>query len=54
MREAIPVLKLILSLILIILTILIVKEDKIGNDKDCKKGILFAWLFVILMAYLLC
>lgn len=47
LREVIPVLKLILSLILIILTIFIVKEDKISNDKDSKKGILFAWLFVI-------
>lgn len=47
LHEAIPILKLILSLILIILTIFIVKEDKISNDKDSKKGILFAWLFVI-------
>lgn len=47
LNESIPVLKLIISLILILLTILIVKEDKISNDKDSKKGILFAWLFVI-------
>lgn len=47
LHESIPILKLIISLILIILTILIVKEDKITNDKDSKKGILFAWLFVL-------
>ncbi len=47
LHEAIPILKLIISLILIILTIFIVKEDKISNDKDSKKGILFAWLFVL-------
>ena len=47
LHESIPILKLIISIILIILTILIVKEDKISNDKDSKKGILFAWLFVL-------
>lgn len=47
LHESIPVLKLILSLILVTLTILIVKEDKINNDKSSKKGILFAWLFVL-------
>lgn len=47
LHESIPILKLIISLILIILTILIVKEDKITSDKDSKKGILFAWLFVL-------
>ena len=33
LNESIPILKLILSLILVILTILIVKEDKITDDK---------------------
>lgn len=47
LHESIPILKLIISIILIILTILIVKEDKIRNDKDSKKGIAFAWLFVL-------
>ena len=47
LNESIPILKLILSLILVILTILIVKEDKITEDKDSKKGIMFAWLFVL-------
>lgn len=47
LKESIPVLKLIISLILIFLTILIVKEDKIKQDKDSKKGIIFAWIFVI-------
>lgn len=47
LNESIPILKLILSLILVILTILIVKEDKITEDKDSKKGIIFAWLFVL-------
>jgi len=47
LNESIPILKLIFSLILVILTILIVKEDKITNDTDSKKGIIFAWLFVI-------
>ena len=45
LNESIPILKLILSLILVALTILIVKEDKITEDKDSKKGIVFAWLF---------
>ena len=47
LHESIPILKLILSLILIALTIFIVKEDNINNDKNSKKGIVFAWLFVI-------
>lgn len=47
LHESIPILKLIISIILIILTILIVKEDKISNDTDSKKGIVFAWLFVL-------
>lgn len=47
LNESIPILKLIISLILILFTILIVKEDKIEEDKDSKKGIIFAWLFVI-------
>lgn len=47
LNESIPILKLILSLILVALTILIVKEDKITEDKDSKKGIVFAWLFVL-------
>lgn len=47
LHEIIPIIKLILSIVLIILTILIVKEDKIKDDKDSKKGILFAWLFVL-------
>lgn len=42
LHESIPILKLIISLILIILTILIVKEDKITSDKDIKKGILLS------------
>lgn len=47
LNESIPILKLILSIILVILTILIVKEDKTINDTDSKRGIIFAWLFVI-------
>lgn len=47
LNESIPILKLIVSLILVCLTILIVKEDKISNDKNSKKGIIFAWLFVL-------
>lgn len=47
LHESIPVLKLFISIILIALTILIVKEDKINNDKDSTKGIIFAWLFVL-------
>lgn len=47
LKESIPVLKLILSLILVILTILIVKEDKIKEEKDGEKGVVFAWLFVL-------
>ena len=47
LNESIPILKLIISLILVCLTIFIVKEDKISDDKDSKKGIIFAWLFVI-------
>lgn len=47
LHESIPILKLMISIILITLTILIVKENKISNDKDSKKGIIFAWLFVL-------
>lgn len=47
LNESIPILKIIISLILIVLTIAIVKEDKISNDNNGKKGILFAWLFVL-------
>jgi len=47
LNESIPVLKLIISFILIALTIAIVKEEKILNDNNSKKGILFAWLFVL-------
>ncbi len=47
LHESIPILKLIISIILIILTILIVKEDKISNDENSKKGIIFACLFVL-------
>lgn len=47
LNESIPVLKLIISFILIALTISIVKEEKISNDNNNKKGILFAWLFVL-------
>lgn len=47
LHESIPILKLIISLILISLTIAIVKEDKFSNDNEGKKGILFAWLFVL-------
>lgn len=47
LNESIPILKLILSLILVILTILIVKEDKITKDKESKEGVIFAWLFVL-------
>ena len=47
LNESIPILKLIISLILVCLTIFIVKEDKISDDKVSKKGIIFAWLFVI-------
>lgn len=34
LNESIPILKLIISLILVCLTIFIVKEDKISDDKD--------------------
>ena len=47
LHEYIPILKLIISLVLIILTTVIVKEDKIRKDKTSKKGIIFAWLFVL-------
>lgn len=47
LHESIPILKLIISVILILLTIFIVKEDKITNDIDGRKGIFFAWLFVL-------
>ena len=47
LNESNPVLKLIISFILIALTIAIVKEDKISNKNNNKKGILFAWLFVL-------
>lgn len=47
LHESIPILKIIISLCLIMLTILIVKEDKIKNDYNSKKGIIFAWLFVL-------
>lgn len=47
LNESIPILKLIVSLILVGLTILIVKEDNISNDRNSKKGIMFAWLFVL-------
>lgn len=47
LHESVPPIKLILSLALILLSILIVKEDKVKSDINGKKGIIFAWLFVI-------
>lgn len=47
LNETMPLLKLIISIILVILSILIVREDKVFKDKDSKKGVLFAWLFVL-------